>query len=125
MRLGHDFTDVIEDHEDVNNYLPPTSVDENAFWARVTEEILRRPQYVAERTGIEQIGYLTDLRKPTPSPTLTEVGELYFSKAKVKAQWLTKSKQHWCEFCDSVGVATLRELTQEMVVDYADARRGV
>ena len=69
-------------------------------------------------TGIEQIGYLADLPKPKPSPTLKEVGELYFSKSKVSDHWRVKSRLFWGEFYDSVEVTKLREVTQEHVADY-------
>jgi hypothetical protein len=51
-------------------------VDQAVAWAWVREQILTRPQYVAQMTGIEQIGYLTDLVKLEPSPGLEEVGNL-------------------------------------------------
>ena len=47
---------------------------------------------IAERTGIEQIGYLADLPRPKPSPTLEEVGRLYLEQKKISANWLAKSK---------------------------------
>jgi integrase len=52
------------------------------------------------------------------SPILDEVGNLYFEKAKISDHWRTKSRLFWQEFCDSVDVPTLRELTQEKVADY-------
>lgn len=49
-------------------------IDEDAFWARVSRKILRRPQRVAERTAIEQIGYLLpDLKPPEPLSTFDEM----------------------------------------------------
>jgi hypothetical protein len=61
----------------------PEEFKEVVFWAKVREEILARPKYVAEMTGIEQIGYLEKLKKPTPSPTLAEIGTLYHDKASI------------------------------------------
>lgn len=90
----------------------------DAIWLWVRNEILTRPKFVAQMTGIEQIGYLAELVKPQPSPTLREVGELYFSKAKISDHWRVKSRLFWGEFCDSVDVTKLRELTQELVADY-------
>ncbi len=81
-------------------------------------ELIERPKFWAEQTGIEQLGYWTDLPKPTPSPSLIEVGSLYFDKAKVKPRWLARSREWWTEFCGSVDAQTLREISQEMVADY-------
>jgi integrase len=93
---------------------------EAEFWAVVRHEILTRPQYVAQQTGIEQIGYLTDLPKPTPSPSLDDVGKLYLDHAKISDNWRAKCRQFWREFTEAVEVVKLREITQEHVVEYAD-----
>ena len=98
-------------------------VDQAVAWAWVREQILTRPQYVAQMTGIEQIGYLTDLVKPEPSPALEEVGNLYLHHAKVSDNWRAKCKLFWKEFSDCVKVPTLRELTQGHLVGYADTVR--
>jgi len=95
----------------------------DAIWAWVRQEILTRPKYVAQMTGIEQIGYLHDLKPPKPSPTLEDVGKAYLDHAKISANWRAKSKIFWSEFTALVEVTTLRELTQEHVVDYADMVR--
>jgi integrase len=89
-----------------------------AQWAWLRRQIVERPKWVAERVAIEQIGCLTDLKKPTVSPSLTEVGDLYFNKAKVTDHWRTKCRTFWGEFRDAVGVPALRDLTQEAVADY-------
>lgn len=97
----------------------PTNAD--AFWPWLRRLILTNPQQVAQNTGIEQIGYLADLPKPTPSPTLDEVGKLYFTHAKISENWKAKSVLFWREFVEAVEVAKLRDLTQEQVVEYADS----
>lgn len=95
-----------------------------AFWPWLRRLILDKPAYTAERTGIEQIGYLRDIPKPTVSPTLAAVGELYQAQSKVQDHWKTKCKSYWAEFVKAVGVTTLRELTQESLVTYADKVLG-
>lgn len=89
-------------------------------WAWLREQIIDRPQWVAKMVGIEQIGYLQDIPKPTPSPTLEEVGQLYITKPKITPNWKAKAKIFWREFSECVGVQTLRQIEQEHVVDYAD-----
>lgn len=92
----------------------------DAIWAHLRDEIIRRPQYVAQMTGIEQIGYLSDLPKPTPSPTLNEVGLLYFTKNVLSPNWKRKCEAYWEEFVQFVEVAKLRDLPQEKLTEYYD-----
>jgi integrase len=82
------------------------------------EQILARQKYCAEQTGIEQLGYIFDLKPPTASPTLDEVGNLYFDKAKITDKWRRQSRLFWREFCDSQDAKTLREINQESIVGY-------
>lgn len=99
---------------------------DEALWAHVRNEVIQRPQYVAQMTGIEQIGYLADIPKPVPSPTLDEVGNFFFEKKKKKlsTNWRAKCRAFWKEFVDFVAVPKLRDLTQEHFVDYADMIDG-
>jgi integrase len=75
-------------------------------------------------TGIEQIGYLSEIQKPTPSPTLEQVGNLYLGNTNVSEGWRSKCKLFWQEFRDAVDDCTLRELTQERLIQYADMIQG-
>jgi integrase len=96
------------------------AVDEAQFWADLRQLIITQPQYVAEMTGIEAIGYLNELKKREPSPTLEEVCRLYLSKPKLSPNWRAKSKQFWKEFVETVNVRTLREVTQDHLIEYGD-----
>jgi integrase len=89
-------------------------------WSWLRRQIVDRPVWVAQMVGIEQIGYLSDIPKPTISPSLDEVGQLYIDKPKLTPNWKAKAKIFWREFTDCVQVETLREITQEKVVDYFD-----
>ena len=96
-------------------------VDEDMIWPWVAEQIRTRPKYVAERTRIEQIGYLTELKVPTVSPTLAQVGKLYHERnKKITDHWRTKSERYWSEFVDSIGGegVKLRDVTQEQIAEY-------
>jgi integrase len=96
-------------------------IDSAEMWAWLRTQIIERPKYVAKMVGIEQIGYLESLPKPTPSPTLDEVGKLYHERAKITDHWRTMSGKYWDEFVGMVGVTTLREVTQDVVVNYYDS----
>lgn len=91
---------------------------EAQIWAWVRQQMIERPKYVAQQTGIEQIGWMSGLKAPTQSPTLEQVGKYYFGEKSVSKNWMDKTKAHWSEFCSVVKVNSLRELTQENVIDY-------
>jgi len=89
-------------------------------WPWLRKMILERPQHVAERTGIVEIGYLADLPRPKPSPTLQEIGRLYFDRASITQHERQKSRKFWNEFSDVVGIQTVKELTAERASAYSD-----
>jgi len=73
----HSTFEVVGGRHYTNSYSPgPES------WPWLRKLLLTRPRECAEKTGIEELARLADLPKPTPSPTMTEVGELYLSHAQ-------------------------------------------
>src|SRR5277367_2698959 len=53
---------------------------ELSYWHRMRNDILTRPQFCAEKTGIAKLAYLTDLKPPVVLPTPDEIGQTYFDK---------------------------------------------
>ena len=94
------------------------------FWAAVRQMILEKPKYVAQMTGIEQIGYLADLQKPAGSPALKEVGELYAGKPGLSANEAGRSRLFWKEFVKAAGVETVREIDHDAVTRYEASLAG-
>jgi hypothetical protein len=92
-------------------------------WSWMRRQILDRPQWVAKMVGIEQIGWLNDLPKPTISPKLAEVGTLYIEKPKITPNRKAKAKIFWREFCECVEVEALGDIAQERIVKYHDMVR--
>jgi integrase len=90
------------------------------IWPWLRQMILERPEHVAERTGIAEIGYLVELPRPKPSPTLQEIGRLYFDKASITKHERQKSRKFWDEFIDVVGIKTVKEMTAERTSEYLD-----
>ena len=93
----------------------------DAVWSWVREQILTRPAYVAEMTGIEQIGYLTDLKPPAPLPTLPElaaVWDLHFASSREQK---AKCPIAWRDFVETAKVGSLKDITPETVIAYRDA----
>lgn len=97
------------------------SFDTTEAWGWFREQILTRPKYVAERVGIEQIGYLTDVKRPTVSPKLDELGELYAVKPGLSSNEASRSRLFWKEFCKAVAVETIRDITHDHIVNYEAA----
>lgn len=95
-------------------------IDEDAFWGRVRREILKRPQWVAERTGIEQIGYLLDLKPPEPLPTFEEVETVWKDHFRASDEQRRKVLHDWKDFVTATGVKTLKDITPEVVIAYRD-----
>ncbi len=94
------------------------SFDTTEAWAWFREQILTRPKWVAERVGIEQIGYLTDVKRPTLSPKLTDLGELYAEKPDLSSNEASRSRLFWKEFCKAVDVEAVRDITHDEIAKY-------
>lgn len=95
--------------------------DEDAMYRWMRDEILTRPELCAKRTGIEALGYLNQLKRPTASPKLTELGALYAGKTGLSSNEVSRSKLFWKEFVSAlatVGVETVRELNHDAVHIY-------
>ena len=97
----------------------PHWVDEPSLWTYVREQIISRPAWVAQQVGIEQIAYLDQIKRAEPAPTLEDVGRLFFTKS-LSANWRAKCKAAWEEFKQAVAAQTLRDLTQEHVLQYGE-----
>lgn len=95
-----------------------TPVEENAYWARVTTDLLERRELVAAKTGIAAVAWLPDLKKPTDSPKLCDLIDLYTKKPKLTSVEVGRSKLFWREFTSWSGVATLRDITHTAVQQY-------
>jgi len=102
----------------------PVSLQADAVWGFVRRMILEKPQLVAEKTGIEQIGYLSELRKPTVSPALESLGDLYAAKPSLSSNEASRSKLFWKEFCKAVGVETVKEINHTNIAAYETVVQG-
>lgn len=91
------------------------------MWATVAREIRARPQWVAEQTGIEQIGYLWNLKPPTPLPTLDALADFWRANGKGSAGYVRKVERSWADFRAVSAVAGLRDISRQVVADYERA----
>ena len=84
-----------------------------------------RRQWVAQRVGIEQIGYLDDMKPPQNRLTLTLAKQTYLDFAgRVSTEEQRRGSRAWDEFAGIVGVATVADVTHpvgEMYERHLDA----
>lgn len=67
-------------------------VSEKALWSYVAQQIVERPKWVAQQTGIEEIAYLTKLKPPIDSSIkLADVLDIYTRTCKA-ARNVTKNE---------------------------------
>jgi integrase len=86
----------------------------------IGEEILRKPKWAAEKSGVEQFGYLLDLKPPKPLPTLDELEDVWQKHAKCGSVQKKKVLRAWRDFRRGTGISDLRDITPEVVVAYSD-----
>jgi hypothetical protein len=120
-RAPHDDSLVLRIPSSVDPIALLRAIPEDAYYAHVANDIMSRPQYVAQRTGIEQIGYLSQIRRPTPGPSLDELGDLYFRRKDIDVNWMSKCRSFWAEFQEIVAVEGVRAVDQDKVTEYKDA----
>jgi integrase len=89
-----------------------------AQWAWLRAKLLTEPKWVAERVGLEKIGWFKDFTQPTVSPTLKAIGELYFAKPQLSPNEAGRSRLFWKEFSRAVVVGTIREITHDHIANY-------
>ncbi len=100
---------------------PDHIVDEAAVWNWLRSQITRDPHRAAQRLGIPEIAYLTELKKPEPSLTLDEICESYLNNKKnLSDHWARKTKRYWLEFATIVAKQTLRPIDGEDIARYHD-----
>ena len=94
-------------------------LDERSFWRRVRYELLTDPAKVALKTEIPQLAYFNEWKPPEPSLKLPDIGVLYRDKRKtISNEWKRKTRLFWHEFCDTVKVKTVRDLTPDHIDAY-------
>lgn len=97
-------------------------INETAYWERVAHDIRTRPKLVAQKTGIEEIGYLEKLEKPTPSVTLDKLVEIYYLRPDRpdKDKNETTNRNYWKEFKRHTGAKTVAELNADNIGHYKE-----
>ena len=97
-------------------------LDEGALYDWAGQAIRADKVKFAQRTGIAAIAWIDDIKPPEPSPSLRQIGKLYFDKRKkLSEHWGRKQQLFWNQFVDVVGNRTVRDVTADDIRRYHDA----
>jgi integrase len=100
------------------------SLDCDEVWAFFREQILTRPKYVAERVGIEQLGYLRNLKEPVPPPPLDVLEQTWKEHFTSSAEQKRKCFAAFEDFRLVTGIPDIEAISPEIVVKYRDVVYG-
>jgi integrase len=100
------------------------NVPEAFIWAHVRKELLRNPIYVAERVGIEQLGYLSKLDVPEKVPSLDDIEAAWKDHAKCAVEQVRKVLRGWQDFRKTTKITKIEDVTPSVVVAYQDDVHG-
>lgn len=90
------------------------------FWAYVGQEIRARPKWVAEQTGVEQIGYLSSLKPPEKPPTFSEIESAWKKHFTKSAEQKRRVLHAWEDFKKTTSISGVEEITPEIAIGYRD-----
>ena len=107
-------------HLDTEGQYAELMVPPAVLWAYVRKELLARPKWVAQQVGIEQIGYLTDLRPPEKVPSLDELEKILTDHANIDPRQIKKVLRGWKHFRNTTAINIVDDISPEMVVAYRD-----
>jgi integrase len=99
-------------------------VDDNlspAQWAWLRRQIIKRPKWVAERVGIEKIGYLRDVQEPELVPKLEALKRIWDEHFKSSVEQRRKCPVAFEDFRRVAGIKSIEEIKPDLVVKYRDA----
>jgi len=97
---------------------------EQRFWRYVARQIQQRPKWVAEQTGVEELGYLRKIKPPPPVPKLTELESIWRDNFTKSAEQRRKVLLAWKDFVATTKVAGIEDITPEIAIAYRDAVYG-
>jgi hypothetical protein len=91
-------------------------------WLR--RQIIKRPKWVAERVGIEKIGYLRDVQEPELVPTLDVLKRIWDEHFMSSAEQRRKCPVAFEDLRRAAGIKSIEEIKPDLVVKYRDEVRA-
>jgi len=98
----------------------PYDNPKHQIWRWFADQIRSRPLWVAAATGIEQIGYLCDLKPIEPLASFADLETAWKLFAPCGADELRKVLAHWRYFVKTANISDLRHITPATVVAFRD-----
>lgn len=96
-------------------------LDDARMWRWIGQQIRARPKWVAGKTGIEQISYLSDLKPPKPLPSFKELEEIWRKHSTAGKEQIRKVLAAWGDFKKTALVAGIEDITPEVCIAFRDA----
>jgi integrase len=94
--------------------------NEQEYIDRLISDLLTRPAWLAEKTGFEKLGYLTDLKPPEALPTADELLKLWEAHAKCSKGQKKKVSRAWEDFISVTNIQHIGQITAKVCVDFQD-----
>ncbi|MEM9415860.1 MAG: tyrosine-type recombinase/integrase [Planctomycetota bacterium] len=105
-----------------------SEIPEGELWAWFREQLISRPEYAAQQTGIPELSRLADLPRSEPSPTLKSLGKLYQEHSEAKPKQVRQVALFWSRFQQWMAgqdVKTLNQLTPALLAAYGDSEKAI
>ncbi len=90
------------------------------LWSWFAEQIRESPKQVAAMTGIEEIGYLDNLKPPAPLPSFEELEQVWMKHARCSVLQRKKVLRAWRDFVETSEVGGLGDISKKAVLEYQD-----
>lgn len=97
------------------------SMSLSQMWAHVAKEIDERPQWVAQQTGKEWIGYGKSLKAPKPLPSFTDIEDVWRTHYTKNQDQKRKVLAAWADFKKTAKVVGFVDISPEVAIQYRDA----
>jgi integrase len=91
-----------------------------AQWAWLRQQIIKRPRWVAERVGIEQIGYLTDVKEPEALPPFEHLEAIWDEHFQSSDEQKRKCRAAFDDFRTVTDIQGIGDIIPAVAVAYRD-----
>lgn len=99
-------------------------INPDIMFAWLREQLINRPQWVAERVGIPQLASLANFPMPVPSPKLSDILRIFErTKEYTRAADKQKHVSAWEHMAAGTGAESLEDLTSDKLVAWRDQVR--
>jgi integrase len=105
----------------IDRQMHPYARKDHPIWRYFAQQIADKPQWVAEATGIEWIGYGPTLKPPEKVPAFKELEDNYEKHNKVQRQQKNTVLRDWRDFVKTTAISNISNITAQTAIAYRDA----